>query len=113
MQNRNLKLWTSDPGRVVDVAGMQREAWRDLVLPRVMSELGVPFEIVTLRFTDAQLDEWPASCGKREGGPEAIAAHLAAIPTSLKISACNADLLEAAAKDVVRRTFRAPPSITN
>jgi len=105
MQNRNLKLWTSDPGRVVDVAGMQREAWRDLVLPRVMSEIGVPFEVVTLRYTDAQLDEWPASCGKRDGGPEAIAAHLAAIPTSLKISACNADLLEAAAKDVVRRSL--------
>lgn len=106
MQDKNLKLWTSDPGRVVDVAVMQGEAWRDLVLPRVTREIGVPFEIVSLRYTDAQLEEWPASCGARGSGPEAIAAHIAAIPTSLKINDCDADLMEAAAEDVVGRFFQ-------
>ncbi|MEX0645055.1 MAG: patatin-like phospholipase family protein [Parvularculaceae bacterium] len=105
MQERNLKLWTTDPGRVVDMPAMQAEGWRDLVMPRVIKDLNVPFEIVSLRYTDARLDAWPVSCGKKDGGAEAIAAHLAEIPTNLKITACDADLVEAAARDVVKRTF--------
>ena len=37
---------------------------------------------------------------------QAIRAHLATIPTSLKISDCDADLMELAAHDVVRRALR-------
>ena len=58
-----------------------------------------------MRYTDAKIDKWPLSCEGSEGGVEAISAHIAKIPTNLKISDCDADLMELAARDVVSRTL--------
>ena len=103
MQQRNLKLWTSDPGRVVDIVGMRANGYRAALLDRVSEEKPVTFHVISMKYTDAQIDAWPASCGARAGGAEAIKAHIANIPTNFKITDCDADLIEAAAKDIVRR----------
>ncbi len=105
MKTRNLKLWTSDPGRVVDIVGKRAEAYREVALDDGFESAGVSFLVLKMRYTDAIIDEWPKSCGKRRGGAEAISAHLATIPTNFKISKCDAALMELAARDVVRRTL--------
>ncbi|MBT8471998.1 MAG: hypothetical protein HKP25_06290, partial [Marinicaulis sp.] len=58
-----------------------------------------------MRYTDAQIKEWPPSCGARENDAAAISAHLAAIPTNFKITDCDADLMELAAHDLVERAL--------
>lgn len=103
MQQRNLKLWTSDPGRVVDIVGMRANAYRNLKLETSYKKSGVTFHTFKMRYTDAVITEWPASCGEREGGAEVINAYLAAIPTNFKITDCNADLIELAAHNLVTR----------
>jgi len=64
------------------------------------------FHHIDFRYTDAQLSEWPVSCEQRGGGADAIRAELESIPTNLKVTDCHADLLEAAARDVVERTLQ-------
>lgn len=103
MQKRNLKLWTSDPGRVVDIVGKRAEAYRQVALEQLAEDVGVSFTVIKLRYTDAQLDAWPASCEAHKNGGETISEVLARVPTNLRITDCNADLMELAAKDVVRR----------
>ena len=57
----------------------------------------------------ANVEQWPASCSQAEDAAEQdreevraeIAKAVASIPTAYKISECNADLLELAARDVV------------
>jgi predicted acylesterase/phospholipase RssA len=110
MAERNLRMWSRDPGRIVDVAAMRAEAYRHLVWSHLTPVVSVPFEIVTLRYTDAQLTEWPPSCRGKERGAEAIRDHIALIPTSLNISDCDADLMEAAARDLVRRAMSERPA---
>jgi hypothetical protein len=44
-----------------------------------------------------------AACGRREGGVDALRAAPYAIPTSLRISDCDADLVVAAAREAVGR----------
>lgn len=105
MQTRNLKLWTSDPGRVVDIVGKRASAYRNVALSDYYAKSGVAFHILKMRYTDAEISEWPASCGAREGGAAEISAHLATIPTNFKITDCDADLMEMAARDLVRRTL--------
>lgn len=106
--DRNLRLWTRYPGRVVEIAATRAEAWRAAAQRSFLAAGEASADIVVLRYTDAQLTEWPASCGRRAGDPAAIAGHIAAIPTSLRISTCDADLMEAAARDVARRAFAGP-----
>ncbi len=105
MKTRNLKLWTTDPGRVVDIVGKRAQAYREVVLGDEYAKSGVSFLVLTMRYTDAQIDTWPADCGARHGGADAISAHLATIPTNFKITKCDAALMERAARDVVRRTL--------
>jgi len=106
MQESNLKLWTSDPGRVVEIVGMRAQAYRDVALRHTRGGSGATVTTIKMRYTDAKIDEWPASCGDRECNAQATNAHLANIPTSLKISDCDADLMELAASNVVRRALR-------
>lgn len=107
MQTRNLKLWTSDPGRVVEIVGMRAQAYREVALRHLRSNSDISVTTIKMRYTDARIDEWPASCrDNHKGGVQAISAHLATIPTSLKITDCDADLMELAARDVVRRALR-------
>lgn len=105
MNTRNLKLWTSDPGRVVDIVGKRANAYRDVVLNNAYKNSGVEFHFLDMRYTDAQITEWPPSCGARENDAAAISAHLAAIPTNFKITDCDADLMELAAHDLVERAL--------
>ncbi len=105
MQRRNLKLWTTNPGRVVDIVSKRAEAYRRIALQQLAEEAGVSFTIIKMRYTDADLDQWPASCGDRTGGKAAIQAALATVQTNLRISDCDADLMERAAEDVVRRAI--------
>lgn len=107
MQTRNLKLWTSDPGRVVEIVGMRAQAYREVALRHLRRNSDISVTTIKMRYTDARIDEWPASCrDDHEGGAQAISAHLATIPTSLKITDCDADLMELAARDVVGRALR-------
>jgi len=105
MGKRNLKLWTSDPGRVVDIVGKRAQAYREVALRNYYSDSGVEFHVLRMRYTEAQIEQWPESCGVREGGAEAIKAHLETVPTNFNITDCNADLMEMAAHDLVRRTL--------
>lgn len=101
MAQRNLRLWTRDPGRVVDVATMRAEAYRDLVRRHARTIRRIEFEVSTLRYTDADLKQWPESCDK-DDREKPIGERLALIPTALDISDCDADLMEAAARKLVR-----------
>jgi len=107
MKTRSLNLWTTDPGRVVDIVGKRAKAYRSVIAKHMTENSGVTFHYVDFRYTDARLTEWPASCGRQEGGVDAISARLESIPTSLRVSDCHADLLEAAARDVVERNLAA------
>lgn len=102
MATRSLDLWTTDPGRVVDIVGKRARAYRELVTRDLSTELGVPYSVVHLRYTDARLTEWPAACGRRTGGAAAILEELKVIPTSFKISDCHAALMREAAHKLVR-----------
>ena len=106
MQQRNLKLWTTDPGRVVDIVGKRAEAYRQVALEQLAEENNVSFTVIKLRYTDAQLEQWPVSCESRAARGENIQAALAKVPTNLRITPCDADLMELAANDVVRRGIR-------
>ena len=76
---------------------------------------GFVIENIDFFIMSAELDRWPESCPQAERAteqdPETVRAEiteaLAAIPTHYKISECNADLAELAARDVVDRTLDA------
>ncbi len=106
MGKRNLKLWTSDPGRVVDIVGKRANAYRDVALREHYTASGVEFHVLEMRYTDAEISNWPASCGHKDGGAQEIRAHIETIPTNFKISDCDADLMELAARSLVERTLR-------
>ena len=105
MQLRNLRLWTSDPGRVVEIVGKRAQAYRRVALRKLRQDTDVEFLTLHIRYTDAVINEWPEACGDREGGPTAINKHLQQIPTNLKVTDCDAELLEVAARDLVSRAL--------
>lgn len=105
MQTRNLKLWTTDPGRVVDIVGKRAEAYRQVALQQLADEADVSFTIIKMRYTDADLEAWPDSCRAARRGRQTLNQTLAQVPTNLRISDCDADLMERAAKRVVRRAI--------
>lgn len=106
MRTRNLKLWTSDPGRVVDIVGKRANAYRNAAIRNYYAKSGAEFHVLEMRYTDARIASWPPSCGEQQGGPDAILSHLASIPTNFKITQCDADLMTLAAHDLVRRTLK-------
>ena len=104
---RNLNLWTNDPGRVVSILYDRAQALREIVWRGVNENLDEPLRIVSMRYDSGDLmrelnGAWPESCdvGKRRG--DTFQAHLARVPLSLKISDCDADLVEASARALVR-----------
>ena len=48
MKLRNLQLWTSDPGRVVDIVGKRAQAYRSVALNELRSDSDVKFLIITM-----------------------------------------------------------------
>ena len=101
----DLRLWTSNPGRLVDVAMERGRGYHDLVWAdaraAITAETGAPFTVLRLRYTDARLTAWPAACAREAERGVSIDDHIAAIPTGLGISACDADLMEEAARQLV------------
>lgn len=105
MARRNLKLWTSDPGRVVELVNQRANAYREVAIEKMADEAGIDITIIKMRYVDANIGSWPASCKQAKNDPEAIKTAIASVPTNLRISDCDADLMEAAAQDVVRRAL--------
>ena len=74
---------------------------------------GIAVENIEFAIMAANLDHWPASCSQAarsaKQDPEEVRAEIAeavaSIPTHYKISECDADLLELAARDVVSSTL--------
>ena len=100
---RDLSLFTNNPGAVVGVAQLRGEAYAELFWAREQETLGIPFDTIVLRYTNAEIADWPATCEEERAEGRSIAAHIRAIPTALDISDCDADLMAAAARDVVDR----------
>ncbi|MGD2132666.1 MAG: patatin-like phospholipase family protein [Maricaulaceae bacterium] len=103
----NLSLWTSNPARVVDVAMERGRGYHDLVWAELRESAPAPFELISARYTNATMTEWPASCARESRSGLSITEHIAAIPTGLSISACDADLMEAAAHQLVHAAVNA------
>jgi hypothetical protein len=113
----NLRIWTRDPGRVVDVSIPRGRAYHDLVWDRLKRGLaadGIHMQTIEMRYTAADLPHWHASCEKGPIGEagESLAEfrqdlleRLNVIPTDLLISKCDADLMEMAAHKVVHDTL--------
>ncbi len=101
----DLSIWTSAPGRIVDVAGLRGRAYHDLAWAQVWEARGVAAAFIHMRYTHARLSqEWPASC---RDGAGALEARIADIPTSLRITDCHADLMERAAHAIVHERLNA------
>ncbi len=105
LQQADVGIWTSNPGIVVDTTKTRARAYAELIWERIARELGVEIKIVRMRYTDSQLTEWPESCAVESRSGVSILAHLKQIATGLSISDCDADLMEAAARDLVRRNL--------
>ncbi len=101
LQISDLRLWTSNPARVVDIVYERGQAYRDVIWKLQSAELGFDAEILTFRYTDAVLAEWPASCGAGVRKDNSPMQQLRTIKTALSITPCNADLMQAAAEAVV------------
>jgi hypothetical protein len=111
MATRSLDLWTTDPGRVVDIIGKRAKSYRALVMEDASEELGVPITVLNMRYTDAELTQWPAECRGEKGGPDAIREALKAVPTSFRITECNTALMREAAAKMVSATLAAHPEL--
>jgi predicted acylesterase/phospholipase RssA len=114
----NLRIWTRDPGRVVDVSIPRGRAYHDIVWDRLKRNLaadGIQMETIEMRYTAAKLSHWPASCKKKTPIGEAgeslaqfrmeLLERLNLIPTDLSINKCDADLMEMAAHKVIHDTL--------
>ncbi|MEL7487146.1 MAG: hypothetical protein AAGJ87_08025, partial [Pseudomonadota bacterium] len=104
---RNLKLWTSGPARVHHIAAERADALRKKAWRAQEKTLGFPVTIVSLKLSEAALEgaAWPASCGqgvRKKGTPQD---RLNKVPTSFRITPCDADLVELAAKTLVERAM--------
>lgn len=114
---RFYKLFTRDPGRIVGVAKVRGDVYHDLVWEEIDQQLasdGFDLARFRLRFDDANVPEWPASCGderatyESEGildPAEGIRKRFQVIPTSFGISDCDADLVEQAAHAMVHEAL--------
>jgi len=114
----NLRIWTRDPGRVVDVSMLRGRAYHDLVWDRLKRDLaadGIQMETIEIRYTAADLPHWTASCKKKNPIDKAgeslvkfeqeLFERLNLIPTDLVIDDCDADLMEMAAHKVIHDTL--------
>jgi predicted acylesterase/phospholipase RssA len=117
LREKNLRMWTRRAFRFFDMPLPRGDAYHEIFWEAVRRDAateGVSIEAIKLDYMMAGLDQWPDSCGKKEKGQgrerdaeirAAIRAHVANIGTSLSISECDADLMEAAAHKVVHDTF--------
>jgi hypothetical protein len=107
---KNFKM-NSSPSRVslvVDSPRVRGQAYHDIFWGELADELakeGIGYEKITFRYSQAELDDVPSSCGGEISGEEAIRDRLLEISTDFKIDGCDADLLELAAHRLVHETF--------
>jgi predicted acylesterase/phospholipase RssA len=112
----NYTLLSRDPNRIVVVTKARGSVYHDLVWDRTRLELagrGIRTERIVLRYMDAELESWPASCGREARSTAASVAsirdRLEEIRTLLSIDDCGADLLERAAHQVVHASLNGEP----
>ena len=105
MDKSSLRLWTTNPGQVVTIANERAEALRAVVWRQVEDQLGVPVAVVEFRLVDADIGPWPAACKPSARSAATPEEAIRKVPTSLRISKCNAALVEAAARQVVEDAF--------
>ncbi|RFB04833.1 patatin-like phospholipase family protein [Parvularcula marina] len=102
LANRDLRLWTSDPGRVVSITNQRADAYWQIVWEQAKARLDIPVTIINIRYTDHIPTEWPESCkGRIRKG--SIEDALNAVPTRFSITPCDAGLIEASARLGVAR----------
>ncbi|WP_306249932.1 patatin-like phospholipase family protein [Parvularcula sp. IMCC14364] len=111
LANRNLRLWTSDPGRVVSITNMRGDAYQSIVWDAMQAELDFPVRILRVRYSDHVPAGWPDSCSAGVQRSHTIAERLQAVPTRFNISDCDADLIEASARLGVSRMLQQNPEI--
>lgn len=100
---------TYHAGSVLTISQRRGHDYHDMVWDRIagqMREEGISFELIRLRYTDADIDQWPESCdADGEPGSEEtrlrIRERLASIGTKLRIEPCDADLLQVAGHAVI------------
>ena len=111
LANRNLRLWTSDPGRVVSITNTRGDAYQSIVWAQQERDLDFPVKIVRIRYSDHVPTQWPESCSSRIQRNATLAEQLQAVPTRFNISDCDADLIEAAARLGVQRAVQGDPEL--
>jgi hypothetical protein len=105
---KNMWLYLQHPGLMFDIASRRGQAYHDLLWERLRNDFakeGIWLENFPIRYSQAELEEWPGSCKSREAAGADINEELASIPTDLEITDCHADLLELAAHKRVHETF--------
>lgn len=105
---RNLRQWTTNPGQVVFISNLRAEALRAENWAAKEKSLPIPVSIMTFRPDQTATKSWPESCSKRKRRASTIRDHIGQIPTNLKITNCDADLLEISAKEQVHRHLNHP-----
>ncbi len=109
-QRKNFKMYSSPArsGLVVDSPRVRGQAYHNVFWDELLEELDnedIGYEKITLRHSEAKLNDLPSSCDGKLSDGETIRDLLQKIPTDLKINDCNADLLEMAAHQLVHATF--------
>lgn len=102
-RDENPDFWTEEFARVVDIANVRAEAYRDVVWESIEQDLRIPYKLISFRLVDAELSgaDWPASCTSEVRYSKDITEHLRKIPTDLQITTCDADITELAAHRLV------------
>ncbi len=99
---RDPSLWSTEPGRLVDVSNLRADRYRDAYLSEISTRSGLKINIVEIDYLRAKLTDWPEACAAHRSEPVSnIPQMIARIPTDLLITSCHSALMLAAAKSMV------------
>ncbi|MEM9584535.1 MAG: patatin-like phospholipase family protein [Pseudomonadota bacterium] len=102
VKERDPSLWSTDPGRLVDVSNLRADRYRDAYLREIAKRTGLKINIVDIDYLNSKLTAWPDECAAHANEPiEKIKDMIAEIPTDLVITPCHAALVLAGAKALV------------
>ena len=107
---RNFEMH-QDPGKlglVVESPRVRGQAYHDIFWSELLEELakeGIGYEKLTFLYTEAELEETPASCAKQIADGKTIHDLLLEVETKFSIPECHADLMEMAAHRLVHATL--------
>lgn len=107
----DLSIFSTNPDRIIDLANMRAEVYREAYLTALGEDLRVQTTVITLDFYTVDVTDWPTECepGEREGRTPLGA--IRDVPTGLSITACDAALIDAAAVAAVRASLTAPDGL--